>query len=162
MWLQPVSCTIEDASQEIFSWNCQSIQHHDVQFRGMCGQIHWSTMEAPHYGQQSIGHTALGKHPLWGIRLIDGRWPWYGYTNIQLHDVSSACYFQYSGRRLNVHPGSWNCQGSVAVMRWTNWYLLCSCVAISDVFGEAPANRLDLDRLSTAEVVVYPSFACVE
>jgi hypothetical protein len=33
----------------------------------------------------------------------------------------------------------------LAASRWTNWCLLSYCVPISDKFGEALANWLDID-----------------
>jgi len=49
---------------EIGRGKCQSLQDHDVGFRGLCGKMPWSTMDVSGYRQRYIGHLALVVHQM--------------------------------------------------------------------------------------------------
>jgi len=131
-WLMPPSSTHGDAYQEIHLQKSHSWQHHDVRFRGLCGQMPLSTMEVSRYGQRWICYVALYGHPLYVIQLIDHPLPWYGYTHISLHAASYFSCSQSCGQFLNVHPGLY--------VWWLHWQrhgeLTCVCALV--VYQECP------------------------
>jgi hypothetical protein len=65
--------THQDVYQEIRQQKSQSLQHQDICFRGLSGQMPLSTMDVSHYGQQSIGYVPLSIHWMNGIWSIGGR-----------------------------------------------------------------------------------------
>jgi len=114
MWLKPRWPTHGDTYHTIWLQTSESWQHHDVQFRGLCGQMPWSTMEVSYQGQWWIPHVALYISPLYIIRVADGCFPRYGCAHIQLHAASYSCCFQSYGQFLNLHPASeW---------QWLHWH----------------------------------------
>jgi hypothetical protein len=103
--IKPVSSTLRDAYQEICPQQSPSLQHHDVQYWGLCRQIPSLTLEVSHNGQQWIGRVALDVQLPYIILLIDCCVPRYVYTHIQLHAGAYSCFFQCHGWFLYVRPG---------------------------------------------------------
>jgi len=114
------------------------------------------------FGQQTIGHVALGVHWLILIWLIDGRWPWYGETHIELHAAAYSCCFKSYGRYWNVHAGScvWWLHRQPRG-RLTGACVLPVCQYVMYSIKRLPIVQISI-RLDLAEVVVYPWFAGVE
>jgi len=161
-WIKPISSTPGDAQHEIRPRKSHSWEHHHVRIHGLCRQMHWSTMEASHYGQGSIDHIAVNEHQLYIIHLVEGRLPRYGYTHICLHAASySWCFWSY-GQFLNVHPGSYS--------RWLHWQrrsgltgdcILVVCQWLTD-WMKRPLIGSIRTRCYQAVVFVYPRFGGVE
>ena len=77
---------------------------------------------------------------------------WRPLTTVWMYSHPSACCFLFV--LLPVLGTIFNCASwvifsvaALAVSCWTNWCLHYCCVPLSDVFDEAPANRLDWNLL---------------
>jgi len=73
-------------------------------------------------------------------------------TTVCINSHPTACCFFFvllPMLRMIYQCASWVIfwVAALAVSRWTNWCLYSCCVPMSDVFEEAPANRLNLDLL---------------
>jgi hypothetical protein len=73
----PVLSTGRDTHHDIRLQKFQSWQHHDVRFRGVCGQIPLWIMKVSCSGRKWIGHWAPSVYPLFVIRLVDHQLQWY-------------------------------------------------------------------------------------
>jgi hypothetical protein len=83
----------------------QNWQHHDVQFRRLCGQKPWWTMEVCRYRKQQIGHIALYIPQQCVVFLVDLGLHRYELIHIRSHAATySRCFWLYVPC-INPHPG---------------------------------------------------------
>jgi len=141
-WSKPVAFTLGDDWHWIRPLTSQSWKQHDVQFRGMCGQMLSPTQEVSHCGRLLVGHAALIVCQLYVISLLDGRQPRYNNTHIQLCAACYPCCFWFSGELFTVFPewylpwqhweccggqsGSWIEVGPQLVVYWMKRSSFCS------------------------------------
>jgi len=96
-----------DVYHQIRLHQSQNWEHCDVQFRGLCGKMPWSTMEVSCDGQWWIGHVALYIPQLCVIPFDDRRLHQYGLTHIRSRATSYPCWFRFYVLFSNLGPGSY-------------------------------------------------------